>query len=246
MFSRLAQSWAKPSTVPKPPELATILRIAAMRSSGVPITAAAPSEKAVWSTASSGDLNTGAPGLIRVPTVYSLFQCIRPLPAWARASSRVSAMCQDISTRQSLRSTLLPDFLAASSAKPHWVGRAARPASEFEPIDSTPMPYLPARVIPDGLIEEAVTIGISSCSGNSCSRASCRVNQSLLCVTRSPDSRRLITPIASSWRSRWVIGSIPSMWASDGRAPGPVPKITRPRVMWSSWTMRWVMVKGWW
>ena len=105
----------------------------------------------------------------------------------------------------------MPCLAADCSAKPHWVGNAASPASEFEPIDSTPIPYLPAKVIPEGLIDEAVTIGISSCSGKSCRRASFSVNQSLSWVTRSPANRRRITPIASSWRSRWVIGSIPSM-----------------------------------
>ncbi len=154
-------------------------------------------------------------------------------------------MCQDISTRQFLRSTTWPDLAAACSAKPHWVGSAASPASELEPMDSTPRPYLPARVMPDGLMDDAVTIGISSCRGNSCRRASRRVNQSLSWVTRSPANSRLITPIASSCRSLWVIGSMPSMWASEGRAPGPVPKITRPRLIWSSCTMRCATLKGW-
>ena len=38
-----------------------------------------------------------------------------------------------------------------------------------------------------------------------------------------------MTPIASSWRSRVTIGSMPSVNASEGSAPGPVPKMTRPR-----------------
>ena len=39
---------------------------------------------------------------------------------------------------------------------------------------------------------------------------------------------------------------MPRVRASDGSAPGPVPKMTRPRVMWSSWTMRWATLNGWW
>ena len=202
-----------------------------MRSSGVPMTADAPSTSTVCSRACSGLMKGTAPGRIRVPTWYSLCQCIRPLAAWARASSRVSAMCQDMSTRQFFRSITLPDLAAACSAKPHWVGRAARPASELEPMDRTPMPYLPARVMPEGLMEEAATISISSWRGRSWSRASRRVNQSLSWVTRSPASRRRITPMASSCRSRWVMGSMPRVWASEGRAPGPVPRMARPPVM---------------
>ena len=65
-------------------------------------------------------------------------------------------------------------------------------------MDKTPMPYLPAKVMPDGLMDEATTIGISSCSGKSCNRASCRVNQSLVWLTRSPANSLRITPMASS------------------------------------------------
>ena len=56
----------------------------------------------------------------------------------------------------------------------------------------------------------------------------------------------MITPSASSWRSRCTIGLMPSVCASDGSAPGPEPKIARPRVMWSSCTMRWATLNGWW
>ena len=56
----------------------------------------------------------------------------------------------------------------------------------------------------------------------------------------------MITPRASSWRSRWTIGSMPSVRASEGRAPGPEPNSARPRVMWSSCTMRWATLNGWW
>ena len=52
------------------------------------------------------------------------------------------------------------------------------PSVEFEAIDSTPMPYLPASCMPDGEIDDATAIGISSCSGRICSWASCSSNQS--------------------------------------------------------------------
>ena len=42
------------------------------------------------------------------------------------------------------------------------------------------------------------------------------------------------------------MGSMPSVWASDGNAPGPEPKMARPPVMWSSCTMRCATMKGWW
>ncbi len=88
-------------------------------------------------------------------------------------------MCQLITTRQLRRSTLCPLRAADSSAKLHWVGSACRPAVDMEPMDSTPQPYLPARVMPDGLTMEATAMGTSSCTGRSCSAASRRVNQSL-------------------------------------------------------------------
>ena len=91
---------------------------------------------------------------------------------------------------------------AAASAKPHCVGSALSPSSDSEPIEMTPMPCLPASVMPDGLICEATANGISSCSGRSCSAASCSVNQSLSSVTRSPreqpadDADRLVLAVA--------------------------------------------------
>ena len=179
--------------------------------------------------------------------MYSLCHFSRPSRAWRRASSRLSARCQLISTRHLPRSATWPCRAADSSAKLHCVGRACSPSAVLAPIDSTPMPYLPASVMPDGLSIEATAAGISSWSGRIWSWASLRVNQSLSWLNLgSPRRRRVMTPMASSWRSRWVTGSMPNVWASDGRAPGPDPKITRPRVMWSSWTRRCATLKGWW
>ena len=46
--------------------------------------------------------------------------------------------------------------------------------------------------------------------------------------------------------SRCLAGSMPIMNASEGSAPGPTPSITRPRVRWSSSTMRSASMNGWW
>ncbi len=81
-------------------------------------------------------------------------------------------------TRQSRRDTVWPFSAAAVSAKPHWVGSAASPSDEVEAIDSTPQPYLPARVIPEGESDDAVAISMSSCRGRIWSWASRSENQS--------------------------------------------------------------------
>jgi hypothetical protein len=121
-----------------------------------------------------------------------------------------------------------------------------RPSLDIEPIEMIPIPCFPANVMPDGLICEATANGISCCNGRSCNAASCKLNQSLFAVTRSPLNSRRMTPIASSWRSRCTIGSMPSVWASDANAPGPEPKIARPPVIQSSWTIRCATLNGWW
>src|ERR1700736_3365230 len=144
--------------VPTPPESSIRLLMVLTRSSGVPMVEAAFSPSAVFSTASSGEVNGCRPGRCRVPTLYSLCQRISPAPASRRACSRVSAMCQLNSTRQSERLTVVPCFLAASSAKPHWVGSAIRPCVDIEPSEMMPMPYLPASVMPDGEICDATIL----------------------------------------------------------------------------------------
>ena len=95
------------------------------------------------------------------------------------ACSRLSAMCQLISTRQLSRLTVWPWAAAARSAKLHWVGSACRPSLEVLAILSAPMPYLPAICMPLGEMLLAVVIGMLSCSGRICSAASRRVNHSL-------------------------------------------------------------------
>ena len=69
-----------------------------------------------------------------------------------------------------------------------------------------PMPYLPASVMPDGLICEAMANGMSSCSGRSCRAASCRVNQSLFvgdalaAQQAADDADRLVLAVALGHR----------------------------------------------
>ena len=65
-------------------------------------------------------------------------------------------------------------------------------------------------------------------------------------VTASSISPSGMTLMASSCRSRRTIGSTPSVCASEASAPGPEPKMARPPVMWSSCTMRWATLNGWW
>jgi hypothetical protein len=50
----------------------------------------------------------------------------------------------------------------------------------------------------------------------------------------------------SSSSGRICVGSRPSIAASVGSAPGPTPNITRPRVRWSSSTMRSATHNGLW
>src|SRR6267154_357969 len=114
VFSGLAQACTKQTMVPTPPETSIRLLMVLTRSSGVPMVEAAPSPPAVFSTASSGEVNGCRPGRCSVPTLYSLCQRISPAPASRCACSRVSAMCQLNKTRQSDRLTVVPCFLAVA------------------------------------------------------------------------------------------------------------------------------------
>ena len=88
-------------------------------------------------------------------------------------------MCQLIITRQFLRSTIWPCLAADSSANPHWVGRAWMPSVVFDAIESTPMPYLPAIVMPDGEMLPRRHHRHVLLEGQDLQRASWSVNQSL-------------------------------------------------------------------
>ena len=110
-----------------------------------------------------------------------------------------------------------------------------------------PMPCLPAPRGPVGEKDAATaTSKQGSLYGFSCRRASCRVNPSVCMVTVSPRSRRMIASRHCSMRGRCSSAGIPSMCASDVSWPGPQPSITRPRVRWSSSTMRSASISGLW
>ena len=167
---------------PKPPVTSCRLRMAATSSSGVPMTEApapAAPRPATCASSLSGSSTWVAPGRPRTRTVYSLCQRCSPSLASFSASFLDSARCQLMSTRQFLRSTVVLCSSAASSANDHCKGSACSPSVDVEAIESTPMPYLPAIFMPEGLMEDAVTMGISSCSGRIWSCASRMVNQSL-------------------------------------------------------------------
>ena len=147
-----------------------------------------------------------------------------------------------------LRSITLPFFAAVSSAMPQKSASAdaSRPRGTF--IVNTPEPVSPAAIIPDGEVTAATAIGMCGfVYGRSCRRAFFSVNQSLSYVIGSTSvNRRLMIFSASFIRGRCRLGSMPSITASVGSAPGPTPNSVRPRVMWSSSTMRSATINGWW
>ena len=115
-------------------------------------------------------------------------------------------------------------------------------------MESRLQPKRPAARGPAGDTWAATaTSGKGRWYGRSCRRASTRVNQSVFMLTGSlPSSSSRIASSASSIMSRWLAGSMPIMKASEGSAPGPTPIMRRPRVRWSSRTMRSASMKGWW
>ena len=62
--------------------------------------------------------------------------------------------------------------------------------------------------------------------------------------TVSPASSWSMASRDSSIMSRCLAGSMPIMKASEGRAPGPTPTMSRPRVRWSSRTRRSASMNG--
>ena len=160
----------------------------------------------------------------------------RPRRAPARVSS---ARWNAISTRQSARSTVEPCCAAASSAKPHCVGRALMPSVELEAIDSTPMPYLPASCMPDGEIDDAVAIGISSCSGQDLQLGVVElepvalVAEAVLAAQQPDDhAERLVLAVAQQHRVDAVGAGVRRQGAGPGAehrpAPGHVVELDHP------------------
>ena len=89
-------------------------------------------------------------------------------------------------------------------------------------------------------LEARVGVRAAAAAGRPCS-----VNQSVWRVTGfSPSSSSRMASNASSIMSRCRATSMPIMKASDGSAPGPTPNMTRPRVRWSSSTIRSASISG--
>ena len=125
---------------------------------------------------------------------------------------------------------------------------AAKPSAMDIDSDSSETLCSPARRGPDG-----VTIAATATSGWGCvygriwSRPSRIVNQSVSrSIGSSEVNRARIASRLSSIIRRWSTGSMPITCASVGRAPGPHPKMSRPRVRWSSREMRSARSHGWW
>src|SRR5262249_12932717 len=83
-------------------------------------------------------------------------------------------------------------------------------------------PYLPAATTPEGVRTLATAIGkCGSVYGARCRRVSLSSNQSVFMLTGSSQrSSAMIAARDSSIRGRCVDGSMPSMYASETRAPG--------------------------
>ncbi len=68
----------------------------------------------------------------------------------------------------------------------------------------------------------------------------------VVAVTASPRSSRMTMSRFSSSSTRVSVGFSPIIAESVGSEPGPTPSITRPRVRWSSSTMRSATQSGLW
>ena len=164
------------------------------------------------------------------------------------ACSLVSAMCISPTRRHCDRSATVPNVAARSSITSQCRPSTSNPTAWVAPIDSSPIPYLPARRGPDGDATAGTATGNSGSEyGRRCRRASVSVHVLVSLDTGSSDvSRRMITSTPSSRRGRVSVGSRPSMIASVGSEPGPSPSMNRPRVRWSSSTARSAIMYGLW
>ena len=154
----------------------------------------------------------------------------------SRACSSVSAMCMGHTSDQFLRSTVVPNAAARSSAMPQWKASASNPSTiSVAPIDSRPMPCLPASRAPVGEATAATDSGMPPSEyGASCSWASCSSCVAVLAVTVSPASSRTRMSRLVSSSSRVSVGVRPIIDESVGSEPGPTPPMIRPWVRWSS------------
>ena len=113
--------------------------------------------------------------------------------------------------------------------------RRIRPRSSVAPIDSRPMPCLPASRAPVGEATAATASGMPPSEyGASCSWASNSSWVAVLAVTVSPASSRTTMSRLVSSSSRVSVGVSPIIAESVGSEPGPTPPIIRPWVRWSS------------
>ena len=191
----------------------------------------------------SGSAPASSPCPITIP---SLCQRISPA-ASRRACSRLSAMCQLSSTRQL-------DWLdrgAVLRRRPRQNPTASAAPSDLrvdiEPIEKCQCRTCQPSACRTGEICDATTNGMSSCKGRICSAASCRVNQSLLelnalALEQPADDRRAPRPDGRAGPS----GRCPVSARRKAALPGRSRTSRGRLVMWSSCTMRWATLKGWW
>lgn len=205
VFSQLAHSCARQRIVPKPPERSSIRSIASTASAGLPTMA--PPRATVASISCETFGSDGRPSVF---SKYSSFHSRLRFATSANASSRLSATCIGITSRQSSREIVFPAAAAASSAICHVVGGLISPPGCETATERMPTPCFPAEVGPDSENMLATAAGMcEKAQGASWSHASRSVNQSDSCVTVSPRKSARITPSASSIRCRCVSASIP-------------------------------------
>ncbi len=194
----------------------------------------------------SGEASSGMRSSGPMRVVY-FSQAPSPYLTSSNACSRVCAMCIGATTRQRRRSATLPLRVASSSTIAQCEASPSRPGAVVALSDSMPEPRRPASF---GPLAECCAVTASSkhgwLYGRCCRRASTSLNQSVSCVTVSPERRRTIVSMPSSIRGRMHIGSRSNIAMSVGSAPGPMPSMKRPRVRWSRRTARWAVMKGLW
>ena len=158
-------------------------------------------------------------------------------------------MCIGPTSRHLRRSTVVPNSSARSSMTCQCEPRTSKPPVFVAPSDSSEAPNRPARRGPDGDTCAATAISKHGSEyGRSWSRASFSVNQSVILRDRLLAVEQLVDRLEGLLHHVPLLRatSMPIMKASDGSAPGPTPNITRPRVRWSSRTMRSASISGWW
>ena len=165
--------------------------------------AADASTKAVWSTASSGDLNVLLPAASRCRRVFVVVaeQPSGPRPVPSRAFRRCASSAARAISRGRRSGRAWPPLLGEAPL----LRQRMKPPVDIEPIERRRCRAC-RDVMPDGLIWEATTNGMSSCSGNSCSRASLQgepvaLRGDALAAQQAPDhADRLVLAVALDHR----------------------------------------------